>query len=349
MPPRLAQHIAAFVAEGHSGQRSSSRRVFSGGGGGGVADAASVAGHGRRFHRFPHRAPKHGWGDEVCLRRHGMYGATCQVQCDESDADVATGRPQADILTLPPFTPTLRNDTFVNDVFWVAKRTVAPALFDHLKALSSWGWHEQERASRRRRRPPAAAGSSRAVSEPVTVDALCGSAPRLRASPSCTDEHRLSSEGALTCATGGHECMVTQAVAALSSKRSGNAAESSDAADATAPISLLRVRYLPEARASPQVLRLADTDERFCSGMQLAYLCSEKRKVRRAPAAGALSGDKAAQEALATAFAERQKRCKQADRSRVQVKTRTDALSSKNRTSTWRRTKKNVKGSSTAG
>ena len=64
------------------------------------------------------------------------------------------------------------------------------------------------------------------------------------------------------------------------------------------------------------MLRLADTDEHYCAGMQQAYLCSEKRKVR------AKSGG----EAVDAALAERLKRCKVADRMRHAVQTRTMAL-----------------------
>jgi len=252
---------------------------------------------------------------------------------------VAGGRQEADVLTLPPFTPMLRNDTFVNDVFWVAKRQYAPALFNHLQVLFSWARGEQTDRRRRRGRGGQQAAQSASGAGGV-VDALCGSAPRLRASPSCTDEHRLTSEAAITCATGGHECMVTQAVATLT--RQNRVADERLASSAASTASLFRVKYLSEARASPQVLRLADTDERYCSGMQLAYLCSEKRKVRRAPAAGALSGDTAVAEVMAAAFAERKKRCKQADRTRTALKVRTDALAKTdgNRTSAWRRAKK---------
>ena len=155
---------------------------------------------------------------------------------------------------------------------------------------------------------------------PGTEDLRCGGAPRLRAAPSCTDASRHASEMALTCASGGHECMVSQSISAQSAQWGENH-----------PLGPLRVRYLADVKASPQVLRLADTDERFCAGMQLAYLCSEKRKVRRAPAANALSGDAAAAAAMAAAFAERQKRCKQADRGRKDVRTRLDAIG-RNRT-----------------
>ena len=41
-----------------------------------------------------------------------------QVKCDNSSLDGAA--PVADVFTLPPFTQALKNDTFVNDVFWVS-------------------------------------------------------------------------------------------------------------------------------------------------------------------------------------------------------------------------------------
>jgi len=282
----------------------------------------------RRRARFPHRRPTHGWGDEVCLRRHESSGASCQVKCDESDALAGP----TTLLTLPPFTPALRNDTFVNDVFWVVYRPYAPALFDHLQLLQRWGRQSQTAQQRQQQRQ--------------SVDTLCGAAPRLRASPSCTDESRHQSERTLACATGGHECMVSQALSALSSSKLATVVAATEAVLGAQgvqgtgyrrevlgaqggvgwlPPAAVRVRYLHDMRASPQVLRLADTDDRYCAGMQLAYLCSEKRKVRRAPAANALSGDAAAAEAIAAAFAERQKRCRQADRGRHEVQTRTDA------------------------
>jgi hypothetical protein len=90
-------------------------------------------------------------------------------------------------------------------------------------------------------------------------------------------------------------------------------------ANADAPLATLRIEYLAPARAAPAVLRLADTDDRFCVGMQQAYLCSEKRKVRK----GADPNDAQA--------AERLRRCKQADRMRHSVHTRTKALTA-NRT-----------------
>ena len=198
----------------------------------------------------------------------------------------------------------------VNDIFWVVRRAHAPPLFDHLQQLSQWGRGEQARQRQHQR------GGAEGA------DALCGAAPRLRASPPCTDDRRHTTEAALACATGGHECMVSQAVSAQTRQW-----------DADHPLAALRVRYLPEVRSSPQVLRLADTDARFCAGMQLAYLCSEKRKVRRAPAADAMAGSSAAAEAMAAAFAERQKRCKVADRTRVAVHTRTAALNSSRATS----------------
>ena len=207
----------------------------------------------------------------------------------------------------------------VNDVFWIVRRAHAAALFNHLQLLSTWGRHEQARR-RQRHQQPAAAQQQPPPTAADTVDPLCGVAPRLRAAPACTDSGRHASDAALTCTTGGHECMVSQALSAQAARWGPEH-----------PLGALRVRYLPEMRSSPQVLRLADTDERFCAGMQLAYLCSEKRKVRRAPAAGALSGDTAAAAAMAAAFAERQKRCKQADRGRKDVRTRIDAIG-RNRT-----------------
>ena len=123
--------------------------------------------------------------------------------------------------------------------------------------------------------------------------------------------------------------MVSQALSAYAGQLLGDTT--------TAERPSLRVRYLNDMRAAPQVLRLADTDERFCAGMQLAYLCSEKRKVRRLPAAGALAGDTGAAEAMAAAFAERQKRCRQTDRGRHEVNTRTNAASLDHHNRTRRR------------
>ena len=91
------------------------------------------------------------------------------------------------------------------------------------------------------------------------------------------------------------------------------------------PRASLRIEYLSSAKEAPQVLRMADVDERYCVGMQQVYLCSEKRKVRTKTTGG--GGD-------AAADAERRKRCKQADRQRHAVQTRVEALErASNRTS----------------
>ena len=95
VPRSLARHVLAHVSESRAGVRAQ------------ASSPELTALSRRRRKHLPHRMPTHGWGDEVCLRRHERSGATCQVKCDATDAEAP-----ADLLTLPPFTPVLRNDTF---------------------------------------------------------------------------------------------------------------------------------------------------------------------------------------------------------------------------------------------
>ena len=79
------------------------------------------------------------------------------------------------------------------------------------------------------------------------------------------------------------------------------------------PAQPLIIRYLGVAKAAPQVLRLAETNASECEGMQQAYLCSEKRKVRK------VGGSEATDN-------ERLRRCRLADKQRHAIHTRTSAL-----------------------
>ena len=349
--------------------------------------------------------PRHTWGAEICLRTHTASGTLCQAQCTApSGADTSLSlRPTpstsqdlagtaggmtlapfpseaAHVLTLPPFTSTLKNDTYVNDVFWLADRAVAAPLFDPLSTLTAWSANERggggtsshmnatpaasaphmRQAVRARNGVGASATDGGAPGEvgglhggmhaDMDVDPLCGLSLRLRAVPSCVDDGRFqASRMAPTCATGGHECMLSHAVAlhlqsaearpampGFRHRRTGHQqhARSGSVREGVS----LRVRYLAEAKLTPQVLRLAETDERQCGGMQLAYLCSEKRKVRHVPTAassGSTGGNstQAAGAGGGAASREMLRRCKQADRMRVQVKTRLTALQQPNRQS----------------
>ena len=105
------------------------------------------------------------------------------------------------------------------------------------------------------------------------------------------------------CGTGGHECMLSQALSAHQRSTFG-------------PKRDLRVRYVPEVRCSPTLLRLSDADDSQCVGVQHAYMCSEKRKVRSQGGGGAGGG------AGATAASAAAKRCKQLDRRRKQIHVR---------------------------
>ena len=271
--------------------------------------------------------PKHGWGDRVCLHTHSN-GHSCQVSCGNGSSSVTTldggsALEVADVLTVPPFTQALRNDTFVNDVFWVASRSYAAALFDHLSYLSSWGHREQQRRRERARTLHPVSGRQQGVSS-TAADMLCGAAPRLEASPACADALGHISAIAPTCATGGHECMVSQALAAQT-RRAGLVRGSSD------PNASLQVEYLTPAGAAPQVMRLSDADQRVCASLQQAYLCSEKKKVRRPDSSmnGSTSASPLAGVAGAVAGAanaEQARRCKVQDRLRKSVQPRTKVL-----------------------
>jgi len=107
LPHSLAAHVVDYVREstplvsssGHESHREPSHTQ---------SPEQASSRFQRRAHRaLPHKKPTHAWGREVCLRRHEMSGAVCQVECDESDA-----ASPPDVLTIPPFTPLLRNDTF---------------------------------------------------------------------------------------------------------------------------------------------------------------------------------------------------------------------------------------------
>ena len=151
LPPALARHINSMVAEARATGAAAAADATgaaaaddaSAVGEGSEADGGRRRGRGRRRHRFPYRMPTHGWGDEICLRQHPGSGAMCpaegharrpdpsalgaqctplsrgcarwvvcrcQVKCDDDDRESPI-----DLLTLPPFTPLLRNDTFVDD------------------------------------------------------------------------------------------------------------------------------------------------------------------------------------------------------------------------------------------
>lgn len=262
----------------------------------------------------PWRAPSYGWGDHVCVLRP-RHGRACQISCahdgmalvgasaaNRSTIFGPTTLPSADVLTLPPFTPALRNDTYVNDVFWVSTRHYAPALFGHLEWLTSWAHHQAST-------PPGQYGAQPQPGSDLATS--CGAVPRLAASPAC---HRAAS-APTDCATGGHECMLSHALSARQQEPPQTPPPQDRSLRISAP---LRVAYLALAKAAPQVTRLADSDPAECAGMKAAYLCSEKRKVRPKPD----SSDAAAASPSDT-DRERLRRCKQADRTRHAVHVRT--------------------------
>ena len=322
------------------------------------------------------RSQTHLYGDDFCLQSapsstvHAT-GWMCQFKCGtarpsnagNSSTPLAPDE-RAHILTVPPFTQVLMNDTIINDVFWVVDRAHAPPLFDHLAMLSQWALAQQQQWGPRGHSSNAAGRGNDVATEANAAAALddgglCGSAPLLQATHRCSDpqvtssRHRTSSSSwrstAAACATGGHECMLAHAVASYQMRIGEASSRSSTSAEEEEEVSIvdqavpheapsLRVRYLALRKWSPQVLRLIDADERSCRGQQHAYLCSEKRKVRRAAGAatgaatgavtggGAVTGAEYAEEnAPVPAFGgERARgiRCKAADLMRRTVHTR---------------------------
>ena len=78
-------------------------------------------------------------------------------------------------------------------------------------------------------------------------------------------------------------------------------------------------------------MRLSDADQRVCASLQQAYLCSEKKKVRRPDSSmnGSTSASPLAGVAGAVAGAanaEQARRCKVQDRLRKSVQPRTKVL-----------------------
>ena len=262
-----------------------------------------------------HRSQTHNFGDDYCLRMLSASGRFCQFKCGEAEPERNSSLQRepslANILTIPPFTPQLMQETFVNDVFWVVDRAHAPSLFDHLTMLSTWahasatglgmgkdessrgGWFAQQKVS-----PPLGTGTSDSTRHSTStvsattdsrddgaVGGACGSAMRPRAAPRCSDARlRVSSTSSsgsssttgIGCTTGGHECMITHSIVEDTVKMARLRAKPE-----AEPSSLLRVRYLELKKWAPYVLRLADSDPFSCREMQQAYACSEKRKVRR--------------------------------------------------------------------
>lgn len=279
MPYTLARQVALHLAASSRGRQRDGRLLSA--------------------HAAPHspRSLTHLFGDDVCLRSD-----FCQYVCKDSAARRGNASEDharafnhetvAHLLTIPPFTQPLMDDTFVNDVFYVVDRTHAPALFNHLSILAAWAsdlraarttWHRTTRSI-------SLGGGS------------CGAAPHLLPSPRCDDPRWLAERQEerpgptrLTCATGGHECMLTQGLVDHVRQQHGrglgtrNSLTSSERAAADADAAkgaLLRVRYLGLKKWAPQVLRLADADPASCQAVQQAYLCSEKRKLRHAAPAG---------------------------------------------------------------
>ena len=222
--------------------------------------------------------PSHEWGDSVCVRllppeARAPHGApSCQAACLAAERS----RP-ADVLTLPPFSATLKAETFINDIFYVARRDLAEALFDHMHIVAELSPKASPAAQ-----PRAADGEPSAGAGRREARAGCAaSAARLLASPWCSPSS--SSGGTLVQCSGGHECMLSNALSAVQARQRRGASPGGSTARPRAVV----VRYLDEARVAPRVLRFDEADAAQCGPVAALWICTEKLKLRGGRAAAA--------------------------------------------------------------
>ena len=167
------------------------------------------------------------------------------------------------LLTVPPYTGKVHDETFLNDIFFLATRELATPMLSHLQAGLRWA--RQEQASKGR---PAKAAPNKA--------SACAGA-RLPLAPRCSPSGTGAAAGAGLCTTGGHECLLTLGLLTHHHDHHQASSRPQHGGGGSQPDPPLRVRYLSQADW-PKLLRLAETDA-GCAPYRQAYECTEKAKI----------------------------------------------------------------------
>ena len=204
----------------------------------------------------------------IASRRSQVCHARCTRVLHKHER-VALERRPAELLTVPPYTGKVHEETFLNDIFYLATRDLATPMLGHLQAGLRWA---REEAGKEPARAEARAAGPKA--------SACAGA-RLPLAPRCSPSGTEAAAEPGLCTTGGHECLLTLGLLRHHHRRHHQHQTSSrplHVAGGSSQPDPLRVRYLSQADW-PKLLRLAETDA-GCAPYRQAYECTEKAKIQ---------------------------------------------------------------------